>query len=105
MQEKNQQIELMMSQLPGGMAICHLNEGYSVKWISEGLCELYGYESETEMIEAIGGKTMAPVDAAEYRRVYDDIKSCVDQNETYSVEYRSAVRMAALSGCWILERV
>ncbi|CAK7071600.1 MAG: Sensor histidine kinase RcsC [Eubacterium sp.] len=87
LQEKNQQIELMMSQLPGGMAICHLNEGYSIKWISEGLCELYGYESETEMIEAIGGKTMAPVDAAEYRRVYDDIKSCVDQNETYSVEY------------------
>ena len=75
LQEKNQQIELMMSQLPGGMAICHLDEGYSIKWVSEGLCELYGYSGPEELIAASGGQSLAMVEPDDYEHVLKDIES------------------------------
>lgn len=101
LQEKNQQIELMMSQLPGGMAVCHIDEGFSIKWISEGLCQLYGYSGQEALVEAVGGQSMAVVEPGDCSRVIQEIKGCLAQDETYSVEYR--VRLADGSVIWVLD--
>ncbi len=101
LQEKNQQIELMMSQLPGGMAICHLDEGYSIKWVSDGLCQLYGYNGPEELIEASGGQSLAMVEPDDYDHVVKDIKSCLAKDETYSVEYRFRRRDGSM--IWVLD--
>lgn len=101
LQEKNQQIELMMSQLPGGMAICHLDEGYSIKWVSEGLCELYGYSGPEELIAASGGQSLAMVEPDDYEHVLKDIESCLAKDETYSVEYRFRRRDGSM--IWVLD--
>lgn len=46
--EQNAQIELMQPQLPGGMLICDFNQEFTIRWISEGLCHILGYENPSD---------------------------------------------------------
>ena len=43
---REQQIELMLSQLPGGMQICKNDELYTTRWISPSLCQLWATASD-----------------------------------------------------------
>ena len=49
--DKDRQIELMLSQLPGGMMICRRDEVYAAKWIRDNLCSLMGYVGPEEFSE------------------------------------------------------
>ncbi len=42
--EKEQQIELMLHQLPGGMMVCYPDDTFTIKWISDGLYHMLGYD-------------------------------------------------------------
>ena len=51
LKEKEQQIELMLHQLPGGMMICHQDERYTFKWVSENFWRMMGFDSLSEFNE------------------------------------------------------
>nr|WP_279354793.1 response regulator [Eubacterium sp. 1001713B170207_170306_E7] len=78
-----------------------MDEGYSAKWISDGLCQLYGYSGPESLARAYGGLTLAMVLPEDHDRVAREIKACLDRNESYSVEYR--IRQADGSVVWVLD--
>ena len=50
---RDNQIELMLSQLPGGTTICAMDEYLTTKWISPQGCELIGFANEAEFMEDV----------------------------------------------------
>ena len=73
--QREQQIELMLSQLPGGMQICKNDELYTTRWISPSLCQLLGYSSQTEYADRTGNcckNFILPEDFESVRRVTGD---------------------------------
>lgn len=53
--EKEQQIELMLHQLPGGMMICHQDDCYSFKWVSDNFCQMMGFDTQAHLYAATNG--------------------------------------------------
>ena len=87
--QREQQIELMLSQLPGGMQICKNDELYTTRWISPSLCQLLGYSSQTEYADRTGNcckNFILPEDFESVRRVTGDELA---SGESYYLEYRA----------------
>ncbi|MBC8559326.1 response regulator [Fumia xinanensis] len=83
--QRDRQIELMLSQLPGGMLVCRPDEMFCFKWASEGLYRFLGYEE---------GELNAPASCKEF--IYSDdfsemkARYCASivSGESYCTEYR-----------------
>lgn len=86
--EKNQQIELMMSQLPGGMMAYYADEQFQVKWISHRLCEMLGYvdilDFKTHTKNCCSG-FIHPDDFADMRT---HVLASLQKDSLYNHEYR-----------------
>lgn len=86
--EQNRQIELMMSQLPGGMAVCKMDEHFTVSWISTGLCQVLGCESEN----GYDSKTQICfrdfIFPEDYEKVRQRVEQAFKEGDHYSIEYR-----------------
>lgn len=95
------QVELMLSQLPGGMLVCRTDSEYSAKWISESLCRLLGYEDE----EQIGMELDCRISALIYPQDIEIIRSRVNEKfaagDTYYMEYRMVKRDGSL--LWVAD--
>lgn len=52
--QQQRQIDLMLAQTPGGMALVYPDEDFSLKWVSAGLCEILGFGSPEEFIDFTG---------------------------------------------------
>lgn len=87
---KDRQIELMLSQLPGGMLICREDEQYSVKWISDALCHLLGYIGPEEFDEFTGGCCRGFILSEDYTAMRQQAEASLEERGTYNVEYRVA---------------
>ena len=90
--QREQQIELMLSQLPGGMQICKNDELYTTRWISPSLCQLLGYSSQTEYADRTGNcckNFILPEDFESVRRVTGDELA---SGESYYLEYRAILQ-------------
>ena len=86
--DKDRQIELMLSQLPGGMMICRRDEVYSAKWISDNLCSLMGYVGPEEFSECTKNCCrgfILPEDYSGMRRLAEE---SLAKSDLYYVEYR-----------------
>ncbi|EEO27601.2 PAS domain S-box protein [Oxalobacter formigenes HOxBLS] len=85
--EKEQQIELMLHQLPGGMMVCYPDEKFTTKWISDGLCRMLGYESAAAYRAAVNSCAgfIHPDDFVEMR---DRVSASLASGDSYSGEYR-----------------
>ena len=56
--DKDRQIELMLSQLPGGMMICRRDEVYSAKWISDNCAvswAMWGLRNSASVLKTAAG--------------------------------------------------
>lgn len=94
--EKNQQIELMLSQLPGGMQLCRYDADFSTKWISEGLCELLGYANVREYMEATGNCCRGFVLLEDYDATCRQVEESFSRGDSYNVQYRVRRKDGAL---------
>lgn len=86
--EQNRQIELMMSQLPGGMAVCKIDDFYTVKWISSGLCQVLGCESMGVYNDKAGISFRDFIFPEDYEHVRQQVEQAFREGDTYSIEYR-----------------
>lgn len=87
--QRDNQIELMLSQLPGGMMICQPDQDFSTIWISEGLCRLLGYSDVDEYIEATGNCCRGFIVPEDYDRMLRKVDTSLSHGETYYSEYRA----------------
>ena len=88
LEQRDRQIELMLSRLPGGMLICGADNNFTSKWISDSLCSLLGYDGPEEFEQLTGGSGHGYILAEDYESVWDNIKQKLDRGESYSLEYR-----------------
>lgn len=90
--EQNRQIELMMSQLPGGMAVCKMDERFTVKWISSGLCQVLGCESKSVYNNSTPDKPQIHfcdfIFPEDYVQVRLKVEEAFQEGDSYSLEYR-----------------
>lgn len=99
--QKDRQIELMLSQLPGGMMVCGPDAAYPIKWISDGLCALLGYDNQTRLREATGGSYQACIYPEDVVRVCRHKKASYAGGDANNSEYR--VLRSDGSVLWVME--
>lgn len=88
LKQKDRQIELMLSQLSGGMMICHNNKDFSIKWISSSLCSLLGYNDVQECILDTNSLCKTFIYKDDYESVLNQIKKDIEISDSYYSEYR-----------------
>lgn len=88
LEQRDRQIELMLSRLPGGMLICAADNNFTSKWISDSLCSLLGYDSPEEFEQLTGESGHGYILEEDYESVWENIKQKLDRGESYSLEYR-----------------
>ncbi len=86
--QRDQQIELMMSQLPGGMQICYNDAVYSTKWLSDSLCAMLGFKQPEEYAQATGNCARGLILPEDFERVRQEIDKSFKTSDKYTVEYR-----------------
>lgn len=86
--KRDNQIELMLSQLPGGTTICSLDENLTTKWISKSGCELLGFENEKEFWEETGGDTTKVIYPEDVPKIKKELNRCLEERKTFMIEYR-----------------
>ena len=88
LEQKNRELELILSAIPGGLKNIEINENYSYRFISEEAAALFGYSAE-ELMNISGGtafEMVYPEDRAYVRR---EMKKCVAEGRNdYSLRYR-----------------
>ncbi len=90
--EQDRQIELMLSQLPGGMQICYPDERFSTKWISDGLLSLLGYKDAAAYAEETGDCCEGFILSDDYAAMLSKVAAELEHGDSYSVEYRAMRR-------------
>ena len=98
---QNRQIELMLSQLPGGLMICLSDEHFTTKWLSPGLYRLLGYKSPEEYGEACSGCCRGFILPEDYDLMWNQVTQALAHGDSYSVEYR--VRRKDGSVLWVMD--
>lgn len=86
--ERERQIELMLSQLPGGMLTCQADDDFTIEWVSDGLCELLDYADTNELYRASNGTVRGFVVPEDYDAMLAQTKAALKRKDTYSAEYR-----------------
>lgn len=87
--EQNRQISLMLPQLPGGMAICYKEDHFPIKWISAGLYQTLGYDTDEEFAQATGNTCFGFVLEEDYSQIIEKIAADLSDGDSYSCEYRA----------------
>ncbi|MBQ7003921.1 MAG: PAS domain-containing protein [Oscillospiraceae bacterium] len=86
--QKNRELELILSAIPGGLKSIDMNEMYTYRFISEEAAALFGYTAK-EMMEVSGGAAMEMVHPEDREYVRSQMEQCVQNGDTdYSVRYR-----------------
>ncbi len=85
---RDRQIELMLSQLPGGMMICRRDDRYSTKWISDTLSHLLGYIGPEEYGEFTENCCRGFIVPEDYAAMQVQAEESLRKGNLYYVEYR-----------------
>ena len=86
--QRDQQIELMMTQLPGGMQISYNDEDYTTKWASDSLCDMLGYSGPEEYTRYTNNSAQGLIVPEDFDRVCREIAESFRTSDKYTVEYR-----------------
>lgn len=86
--ERDNQIELMLSQLPGGTTICSLDENLTTKWISQSGCELIGFNSIQEFWNTTHGDTSRVIYEEDIPRIQRELMKSLQERSGFILEYR-----------------
>ena len=92
LEEKDRQIELMLSQMPGGMAICLPDEDFTLDWISSSLCKLLGYAGPEDFFAATGGTCRSFILPEDYGEMARTVAKRFEGSDEYYAEYRICLR-------------
>lgn len=99
--QREQQIELMLSQLPGGMLSCRMDDDFSIQWVSDGLCSILGYTDTYSFLDAVNGTIRGFTVVEDYEKMLFQTKEALKNGDTYGVEYH--VRRKDGSLLWVAD--
>lgn len=91
---QDRQIELMFSQLPGGMLTCRPDQSYAIKWISPSLCRLLGYTGKEDLF-AQGRSFSRFIPPASRPALWDEVQSGLAKDGSYASEYQISCKNGA----------
>lgn len=86
--QRDSQIELMLSQLPGGMIRSKFDEPFTTLWISDSLCRLLGYENAFDYGRSAGCGFMELIVPGQREETFEEIKRSIGRTGSYNVEYQ-----------------
>ncbi len=88
LEQKNRELKLILSAIPGGLKNIEINDNYSYRFISEEAAALFGYTAE-EMMAVSGGAALEMVYPEDRELVRSQMEQCLlDGSTDYSVRYR-----------------
>lgn len=99
--EKERQIELMLSQLPGGMLICYPDEDFTAKWIGDGLYRMLGYTSLETFRQMTNNCCSGFILPEDYASIREQVARSLAVGDSYSVEYRARKRDGSV--IWVMD--
>lgn len=86
--EQSRQIELMLSQIPGGMMVCHIDPDFSLIWASEGLYSMLGYSNKEDLRRHTAGTCRGVTMPEDFAEVQALIGNSLAKGDSYSIECR-----------------
>lgn len=87
--QRDSQIELMLSQLPGGTVMCRQDEEFSITWISDGLCKILGYHGAKDYLASVGQSSLGFVMPQDVKKAEKEVRTALSVGDTYYTEYRA----------------
>lgn len=88
LKQRNHELELMLSAIPGGLKHIEADEEYTYRFLSEEAAALFGYTVE-ELMAVSGGKAMRMVYHEDLEYVRAQMEQCLSSGGTeYSVRHR-----------------
>ncbi len=104
LEEKNRELKLILSAIPGGLKSIEMNENCAYRFISDEAAALFGYTAE-EMMEISGGSAMEMVLPEDREYVRSQMEQFLaDGSMDYSIRYRIRCKDGSLKyilGCGI----
>ncbi len=99
LEEKEQNMSLLLSNLPGMAYRCANDLDWTMEFVSEGAQELTGYEPEAiiDNREVAYGKLIVPEDR-EY--VWETIQAALDEGRNFEIEYRIQTKSGEQRWVW-----
>ncbi len=88
LKERDNQIELMLSQLPGGTTICYIDDQLTTKWISQTECEMLGFQNQKDFMDYCHGDTSQLIYQEDIPKIKKAVEDCIHHNRNLMVEYR-----------------
>lgn len=85
---KDREIELMISQLPGGMMLCSREGKFLIRWVSVNLSRLLGYSSPEELFHVAGGDMKNLLVEGEDKEIFARAWEQIERKGSYNVEYQ-----------------
>lgn len=101
LRKSNNRINTIINNLKGVIFSCANDDDRTMKYISDGIFELTGYEPD-EFIANSKRTFNSVIFPADQKRVRDDIQEALRKDSTYAVEYRTTTPTGAVK--WVWER-
>jgi PAS domain S-box-containing protein len=101
LRKSNNRINTIINNLKGVVFSCVNDQDRTMKYISDGIFELTGFEPD-EFIENNKRPFRSVIFPSDQKRVRDDIEEALKKDSTYTIEYRISTSTGAIK--WVWER-
>lgn len=101
LREKHRQLETLFSSLPGMAFRCLTNENWTIKLVSEGCKEIFGYDPE-ELIDDKVISWRELIHPEDRENVRDEVMTSINKREPYQITYR--IRTSEGEEKWVWEK-
>ncbi len=101
LRKSNNRINTIINNLNGVIFSCANDKDRTVRYISDGIFELTGFEPD-ELIENKKRAFRSVIFPSDQQRVWDDIEDALKKDSTYTIEYRINTSTGAIK--WVWER-
>lgn len=100
MRQKNSQMEVIMSSIPGGMSVCRADGNYMFLYVSPELAHLLGYTTD-EFLQMSEGTGIGAIYPPDREKALLTLQEALSRGEQYSLKYRIPCKDGSLK--WILD--
>jgi PAS domain S-box-containing protein len=101
LRKSNNKINTIINNLKGVIFSCVNDQDRTMRYISDGIFELTGYEPD-EFIDNTTRSFRSVIFPSDQKRVWDDIEEALKKDSTYTIEYRINTSTGAIK--WVWER-
>lgn len=101
LRKRERQLQVLMDNLPGMAYRCRYDRHWTMLFVSQGCARLTGYEPD-ELINNRVASYASLMDEEDSERILDEVKTALDKDESFSLEY--GLTRQDGSRIWVWER-